>query len=201
MKNKLFFGVVTGMFLSTLVISMYFVLISNMTLFMSSFVLCIFFFLITVSYISTGKNEIETFESTVNNIIKNNKNIMVKSINYPDLLHKNIIRVGSINDLLSAQEEIKKPIYYIKQVLTCSFILIDNEEALVFILKKSEDVVSALDIIIKDINTIKNQEKRRNNESDDLLSDLDRTTIVKMSDNKKYKVSPIRMKKKSKDVK
>ena len=70
-------------------------------------------------------------------------------------------------------------------------------------MKRNDDDISALDIIIKDINIIRKQEDRRKNISDDLLSDIDRTTVIKLSDTRQFKVSPVRKtkKKKKKDVK
>ena len=201
MKNKIIIGVLSTLFIITLVFSIYFMIVDTIPLFMVSFILCILFF---------SKNEKENFEANVNNILRLYNSILVKTNSYPDLQSKNIIRLDSIEDLIDAQLEIRKPIYYIKQVQTCSFILIDNDEALVYIMKRNSDDISALDIIIKDINIIKKQEDRRKNISDDLLSDIDKTTVVKLSDTRKYKVSPVRKdetttkktkKKKKKDVK
>ena len=210
MKNKIIIGVLSTLFIITLVFSIYFMIVDTMPLFMVSFILCILFFIFSVTYISYSKNEKENFEANVNNILRLYNSILVKINSHPDLQNKNIIRLDSVEDLIDAQLEIRKPIYYIKQVQTCSFILIDNDEALVYIMKRNKDDIYALDIIIKDINIIKKQEDRRKNISDDLLSDIDKTTVVKLSDTRKYKVSPVRKgetttkktkKKKKKDVK
>lgn len=203
MKCRIIIGVLTSLFIITLLLSMYFIIIEEIPLFMVCFVLCVMFFIFSVTYISYNKNEIESYESNVSNILRLYKSILVKTNNYPDLLEKNIIRVDNIEDLIDAQLEIRKPIYYVKQVQTCSFILIDNDEALVYIMKRNEDVVSALDIIIKDIEIIKKQEERRKNISDDLLSDIDKTTVVKLSETRKFRVSPVKKSKtnSTKDVK
>ena len=192
MKKKIIIGVFIGLFITSLLLSMYYVLIKEIPLFMACFVICIIFFIITVTYISYTKNETELFESNVNSILRLYNSILVKIDKYPDLVDKNIIKIDKFEDLIDAQLEIKKPIYYIKQAQTCTFILIDNKETLIYVIKRNDDVISAIDIIIKDIEIIKKQRERRNNVSDDLLSDIDRTTIIKMSDTKKFKVSPIR---------
>ena len=203
MKYRIIVGVLTTLFIITLLLSMYFIIIEEISLFMVSFVSCVMFFIFSVTYISYNKNELETFEYNVNNILRIYNSILVKVNNYPDLIEKNIIKVDCIKDLIDAQSEIRKPIYYVKQAQTCSFILIDDNEALIYIMKKSEDVVSALDIIIKDIEIIKKQEERRQNISDDLLSDIDKTTVVKLTETRKFKVSPVRKNNNnsSKDVK
>ena len=203
MKNKIIIGVLSTLFIISLVFSMYFMIINVIPLFMVSFILCVFFFIFSVTYISYSKNEKENFESNVNNILRLYNSILVKTNSFPDIQDKVIIKLDNIEDLIDAQLEIRKPIYYIKQVQTCSFILIDNDEALVYIMKRNDDDISALDIIIKDINIIRKQEDRRKNISDDLLSDIDRTTIIKLSDTRQFKVSPVRKtkKKKKKDVK
>ena len=203
MKNRIIIGVLSTLFIISLVFSMYFMIINVIPLFMVSFILCVFFFIFSVTYISYSKNEKENFESNVNNILRLYNSILVKTNSFPDIQDKVIIKLDNIEDLIDAQLEIRKPIYYIKQVQTCSFILIDNDEALVYIMKRNDDDISALDIIIKDINIIRKQEDRRKNISDDLLSDTDRTTVIKLSDTRQFKVSPVRKtkKKKKKDVK
>ena len=59
-------------------------------------------------------------------------------------------------------------------------------------MKRSPDDVAALDIIIKDLEILKKQEERRRSASADLLDNIDRTTIIKMSNTRKFRVSPIR---------
>ena len=200
MKNRIILGVLTSLFIINLLLSMYFIIISEIPLFMVCFIFCILFFIFDVTYISYNKSELESFESRVNNILRLYNSILVKTNNYPDLQKKNIIRIDNLEDLIDAQLEIRKPIYYIKQVQTCSFVLIDNDEALVYIMKRNEDDISALDMIIKEIEIIKKQEDRRKNSSDDLLSDIDRTTVIKLSETRKFKVSPVK-KNNSKDKK
>ena len=190
--KKIIIGVLTTLFIITLLLSMYFMIIEVIPLFMISFILCVLFFIFSVSYISFNKTETENFESNLNNILRLYNSILVKTNKYPDLQNKNIIELDSIEDLINAQLEIRKPIYYVKQAITCSFILIDHDEALVYIMKRDKDDISALDVIIKDINIIKKQQNRRKNASDDLLSDIDKTTVIKVGKDKKYKVSPVR---------
>lgn len=190
--KKIIIGVLSSLFIITLILSMYFMIVEIIPLFMVCFILCLMFFIFSVTYISYSKNELENFESNVNNILRLYNSILVETKSYPDLINKNIIRLERIEDLIDAQLEIRKPIYYVKQLQTCSFILIDNDEALVYIMKRNKDDISALDIIIKDINILKKQEDRRKNVSDDLLSDIEKTTVIKLDGDKKYKVSPVR---------
>ena len=173
MKKRIVVGVLTFIFIVSLILSMYFILDKNMALFMD-------------------KNMNENFESNVNNILRLYDSILIKSGKYPDLENKKIERLNSIEELIDTQLEIKKPIYYIKQVTTCSFILLNNKEAYVYIMKRSPDDVAALDIIIKDLEILKKQEERRRSASADLLDNIDRTTIIKMSNTRKFRVSPIR---------
>ena len=58
-------------------------------------------------------------------------------------------------------------------------------------MKRSPDDIVALDIIIKDLEILKKQEERRRSASADLLDNIDRTTIIKMSNTRKYRVSPM----------
>ena len=62
---------------------------------------------------------------------------------------KNIIRVTNLEDLMDAQLELRKPIYYmIEGEDSCSFVLLDNTEACIYILKKNDEVESPLELII-----------------------------------------------------
>ena len=95
-----------------------------------------------------------------------------------------------MDDLVDAQIEIRKPIYYmIEGEDSCSFVLLDNSEACIYILKQNENVTSPLELII-------NEYEKHNDIDASLLEDIERTTIIKLNNMKSFKVSPY---KKNKD--
>ena len=134
------------------------------------------------------------YESKVNSILNTYDSVLVKSSSVPNLDDRNIVVVLSIDDLVDAQLEIRKPICYLKQTESCSFVLLDSKEAYVYVEKVNEDVVSPVEIAIKE-SKIKN--KNKDEMDSEMLRDIDKTTVIKLSNQKSYRVSPIRKKKKT----
>ena len=133
----------------------------------------------------------KSYDSSVKEIINTFDSVLVKSNSVPKLEGRNIINLESMDDLIDAQLEIRKPICYIKQTESCSFILLDEKEAYIYTKKLNEDVTSPVEIEIKEAK-IKN--KSAAEMDSEMLKDIDKTTVVKLSNKKSYKVSPIRKK-------
>ena len=72
--------------------------------------------------------------------------ILVETKNFPDINGKSILKVGNMDDLINAQYEIKKPIYYIKGDESTVFYMLDNDVILVYFIKKNESVLTSLEI-------------------------------------------------------
>jgi len=148
-------------------------------------------FITLITYTVNTRSEEAIYNSTLKKVLNNYDAILVESHNFPDLKGKNIIKVTNMEDLVDAQIEIRKPIYYmIEGEDSCSFVLIDNNEVCVFILKQNETVESPLELIM-------NEYEKNNNIDESLLEDIERTTIIKLNNMKSFKVSPY---KKNKDT-
>ena len=154
-------------------------------LFTVAFVLAVF----GIGNFIYGNDPVKVYESTVKRILNTYDSILVKSSSVPRLDGKNIILVETIDDLVDAQLEIRKPICYLKQTESCSFVLLDEKEAYVYVEKVNDDVTSPIEIEIRE-----SRIRGKNIEEMDaeMLRDIERTTIVKLSNKKSYKVSPIR---------
>ena len=145
-----------------------------------------------IVYIRNTRSEESKYRSKLRKILKNYDAILVQSYNFPKLSGKNIIRITNFEDLIDAQMELRKPIYYmIEGEDSCSFVLVDNTEACIYILKQNETVTSPLELIMAEY-------EKHNDIDQSLLEDIERTTIIKLSNMKSFRVSPI--KKKSKVV-
>ena len=152
-------------------------------------------FIILLSVVSLFFQKIseeDDYELCLKKILRTYDAIVVQTNPFPNLRGKDIIRVFGMNDLIDAQAEMKKPIYYMKQQDSTAFLLMGANEALIYILKRREDVVSPIENLIKEAEKF----PHKTGEDEDLLSDIDKTTIVKLSNKKVYKVSPVRKKKK-----
>ena len=71
--------------------------------------------------------------------------ILVETKNFPVLKDKSILKVGKMRDLINAQYEIKKPVYYIKNDDSTVFYLLDQDVMLVYFIKLYEDKDTSLE--------------------------------------------------------
>lgn len=151
----------------------------------------VLFAIALIIFVVNTRNEEAIYKSNLKKILSYYDAVLVQSYNFPNLKGKNIIKVTNIEDLIDAQIEIRKPVYYmIEGEDSCSFVLIDNNEACIFILKQNENVESPLELIIA--------EYEKNNDIDEsLLEDIEKTTIIKLNNMKSFKVSPYKKKENS----
>lgn len=144
-----------------------------------------------ISSVFTSNNPTKVYESKVRNILNTYDSILVQSNKIPSLEGRNVVNVERMEDLVDAQLELRKPICYLKQTESCSFLLLDEKEAYVYIEKLNDDVISPVEIELKEL---KIREKDRDDMDSEMLKGIDKTTVVKLSNRKSYKVSPIRKK-------
>ena len=157
-------------------------------LFTVAFVLAVF----GIGNFIYGNDPVKVYESIVKRILNTYDSILVQSNKVPSLEGRNVVNVEKMEDLVDAQLELRKPICYLKQTESCSFILLDEKEAYVYIEKLNDDVVSPVEIELKEL---KVKEKDKDDMDSEMLKAIDKTTVVKLSNRKSYKVSPIRKKK------
>ncbi|MBR3049513.1 MAG: hypothetical protein IKG58_03040 [Bacilli bacterium] len=83
------------------------------------------------------KTDIESiYNSNLKKMLKRYDTILVETSTIPDLDGKNIMIITNIEDLIDASVEIRKPIYYKKERSYCNFILIDNQDVSIYLLKE-----------------------------------------------------------------
>ncbi len=155
------------------------------------FALAFVLFLLTIhSFVNAFRKE-PPFDKNLRYILNTFDSILVKSNSIPSLEGRSIIEVNSFEDLIDAQLEVRKPICYLRQLDSCSFVLLDDKAAYCYIEKSTPTVVSPLELELRKILTQKTREKDIDAE---LLQNIDKTTIVKLSNLKSYKISPVRKK-------
>jgi len=157
-------------------------------------VAAIFGFFMVRQYLG-GRSPEQVFENEVKDILNTYDSILIKCGTVPNFESRNIVMVESMDDLVDAQLEIRKPICYLKQSESCSFALLDDKEAYIYIRKLNDEVTSPVEIELQNLKF----RKRDNIDMDsEMLQDIDKTTIIKLSNKKSYKVSPIRKKQEEK---
>ena len=142
-----------------------------------------------VIYYNDTKDHYSQYKNRLRKIINTYDSVLVKSEKLPDMEKHNIIRVASMEDLIYAQMVIKKPIYFYEEERACSFVLMDNPEVCIYILKADPGAVSTTEIIIEEI---RKQPEQKVDFDHAILADIENTTIIKLDNKKTYKVSPYR---------
>lgn len=176
----LFVSVAVGIFL-------YFEVSKDVTI-IYSIVMVIVLFLALVIINMTKKDKISNFQSKMRNIWKVYDAIMVNTKTLPDLADRNVVKVVSIENLIDAQMGIRKPIYYKDYITSCAYVLLGEKEACVLVMKENPDVICPYEIIIE--NSLKGSSEKDIDHK--LLDNIDKTTVIKVDDDKEFKISPIR---------
>ena len=155
------------------------------TIFFATFSAVMIVFILLYAF--NNKDEKTIYLSTLKNTMKTYDSVLVSSEDLPNLKGKNILMVSNLEDFIDAQAEIRKPIYYKRDVDSCSFVIVDNKEACVFILKVNSGIVSPLEKKIEELVNESNKKPRKKS----LLENIEKTTIIKLDNLKSYKVSPV----------
>ncbi len=147
--------------------------------------------IIIIIYNKKKKQSITDEEKYINFLKTINKafnNVLICVNDIPKLKNKTLVRLNHIDDLVDISEKVKKPIFYIEGNESCDFILLNKEEYCIYTLKVNEEVESSFDKYYKSY-----VEENENNNTK-ILEDLDKTTIIKISDGSSFKVSPLKEK-------
>lgn len=158
MKKELKIGLIICGMVVSFGVSFYLVLSSKITyaiLTITAFVICTFMF---ISALKGSRSPEAIYKDELDKILKIYDSILVKCTKIPELSGKNIIETTNMEDLVDAQVELRKPIYYKDEKDSCAFLLMDHDEVCVFILKQREDIVSPLEVKIA--NHKKEEEER-----------------------------------------
>ena len=111
--------------------------------------------------------------------------VLINSDEIPELDGRTMVKVANFEDLIDAQVEIRKPVCYKRDDRSTLFALLDDKQLYYYILRVEENEESPFDDWVKD------QKKKKVNFDKNLLSDIENTTIVKLDNNKSYRISPV----------
>ena len=102
------------------------------------------------------KKLLKDYNKKIKKILKKYDAVLVKNQNIPRLYDKNIMVVSTIEDMINAQMEIRKPVYYFVNENSHSFFLLDGEEALVYIVKNDPTIMCVVEKLILNIDKMRN---------------------------------------------
>lgn len=156
--------------------------------------LSVIILLLLVSSLFNNRTPEETFNSFMRDILKTFDAVLINSADDIETDGRSLIKISNFEDLVDAQVEIRKPICYKRDDRSTLFVLLDEKTAYYCIVRVDDKEESPFDKWVKD------QQKKKLNFDKSVLTDIENTTIVKIDNNKSYKISPVKNNKK-KEVK
>lgn len=135
------------------------------------------------------KDDTSVYKRNLKKILKTYDSILVYSDSGYEISKHNIIFVKKFEDLLTAQEEFECHIVFIEEKESSIFLLKDNNELLVYVMKVNDDVTSKFEN--KLIENIQKEKEKNKKVGKNVLEDLEKTTIIQLKNDKVYKVSPL----------
>ena len=109
-----------------------------------------------------------------------------KIMNTYDAVLVDVVDLPSIGDLIDAQIEVRKPIYYKREDRSVLFVLVDDTQACILLLKVDDSEETGFD------NWLKEQRNKTKNDGESVFDGIENTTVVKLSNNKSYRISPLK---------
>ena len=128
----------------------------------------------------------ENYEKKVHKILKTYDSVLVRCKNIPIQIDKNVVMVSSIEGMVNAQIETRKPILYYKEDDSMSFILLDGTEIYVYIRNTFlKELASKFQNILLEAGSKSNNSENYNYKNDNLLSFDNINLFENLSENKK----------------
>jgi len=146
----------------------------------------VIFLFLFITELFANRSPEERYNTFLKDIMKSFDAVLVKTDDLPNIDSRSLVTVTNFEDLIDAQIEIRKPIYYKRADRSIIFILLDDKQACVCLVKVSDDEQSEFDKYIEE------QKNKKAAFDESLFADIENTTIVRLDNNKSYKISPIR---------
>lgn len=150
-----------------------------------TFVLFIF---LCYEVFKSKKTEEKEYNKELKELLKKYDSILVYCDEDYEIDNEVVVFVKNFDDLVKYCDEINKTIVYVKSDDSSAFFLKNSNELLVYIMRKFKDVKSRLEERIDFM--IENAEAEEDDDAD-ILDDIEKTTIIKLKNNKIFKVSPM----------
>ena len=197
MNSKLKVFIILLLFVASVVSSFMFLTNEQYSYLIISGVLSVIFFVMLIISVSDATaTPVKTYRKKLKKIVKSYNPILIRTDNDPELEGKCILRIPDFEDLIDAQAEIRKPVYYTSSNDSTAFYLLDEDVCLVYLIKADEDVVSPLEVKIRE-HELKNNYDELNL---DKLTNIEKTLVLSYKD-KSVKVSPVRDEEKKEETK
>lgn len=146
--------------------------------------------LVFMIYIIFKRNDSKSiYKKQVKKILKIYNSQLVKINDNYELLNENFVNAKNIEDMFELSDEFNQPIVYIEEDNASIFILQYGKDILYYVLKENNNIITNFE---KQINEYKESKKEKKDNQEELLSNINKTTIIQMKNNKFYKIKPIK---------
>lgn len=190
--SKILLSLLLGIFL---ILTIYFIYIDNYIYAFISLLLFLMASLSLAKYVKITDDPNKAFKKRIKKILKTYDSILVEIETLPKLSDKKIIKASSFRDMVNAEYELRKPIYFFLQEHAIDFILLNKLSAYTFTMNETEEFLSELDIYLAE----KRKEEEAAEKEFNTIDSLDETTVIKLDNLKEYIVSPLKKNKKKKE--
>ena len=140
----------------------------------------------SIKGIRTKYSPEDEYNMFLKEILKTYDAVLINVVEMPSVDGRSIVKVSNFEDLIDAQIEIRKPIYYKRDDRSTIFVLLDDKQVCINILKVDEEENTQFDRWLADL------EKEKNKFDESILAGIENTTIVRLDNNKSYRVIPIK---------
>ena len=186
-NKKIYIGLLTILFMLVSFILLFNDLINY---FIVSLIITIMLFSYLV-YITFKKNDEDSiYKREIKRIFRTYDSILVYSDNNYKLNDQEIVIVNKLEDIVKVSEALNLPILVINEKDSCIFICEEGICNLIYIKKKNNSIVSKYE---EKINK-RIKDNKSSTDSKQILKDIEKTTLIKLKNNKTYKVSPVKKK-------
>lgn len=127
------------------------------------------------------KSDKTIYKEQLKKILEIYRELLIESSTMPNLDGKKIVIVGSMDELMEVRKNLKKSIYYKKELNCCAFFILDSDEVCIYILKVNAGVISNLETIMEEVNN--------RNKSNMVFSAIDRNKVIKLENSRVFKIS------------
>ena len=147
-KNKkvIIYGLLV---LNMFILSIFLIVLHLYEYLILSGVLCaVLVFLLVRELNNNSQTDESKYEGQVNRLIKTYSPILVNTNTFPNLSGKSVMPVAQFDDIVNAQAEVRKPVYYVKGKDSTAFYLLNDEMFLIYYVKVNENEKSELEMEI-----------------------------------------------------
>lgn len=191
LKKLLFLLLLIGLSIISIVL----ILNDEITIALFTALFAFFSLILLLREVCKNRTPESVYKSEIADILKTYETILIELDSIPDLKDKNLIKTLSFKDIVNVEFEYRKPVYYVHNNESYDFILINDNDVYTYTAKLDKEKNSLLEayldsLVVADTKT-----------GDlDIIDTLDKTTVIRLDDNKEYVVSPVRDKEEDSDT-